>query len=37
MASADLCVAGRGFVQHPEIAPEPHGLAVYHQLHCLVR
>ncbi|KAH6628098.1 hypothetical protein F5144DRAFT_594191 [Chaetomium tenue] len=28
---------GRGFIQHPEISPVPHGLAVFHQLHCLVR
>jgi hypothetical protein len=27
---------GRGFIQHPEISPVPHGLAVFHQLHCLV-
>ncbi|KAK0609537.1 hypothetical protein B0T17DRAFT_512637 [Bombardia bombarda] len=27
---------GRGFVQHPEISPVPTGLAVYHQLHCLL-
>ncbi|KAL3462907.1 hypothetical protein BJX64DRAFT_287886 [Aspergillus heterothallicus] len=26
---------GRGFVQHPEIAPALAGLTVYHQLHCL--
>ncbi|KAI0187899.1 hypothetical protein EV127DRAFT_462591 [Xylaria flabelliformis] len=26
---------GRGFIQHPVISPIPHGLAVYHQLHCL--
>ncbi|KAF2969099.1 hypothetical protein GQX73_g4494 [Xylaria multiplex] len=26
---------GRGFIQHPIISPVPHGLAVYHQLHCL--
>ncbi|KAI0465720.1 hypothetical protein F4859DRAFT_500063 [Xylaria cf. heliscus] len=26
---------GRGFVQHPVLSPVPHGLAVYHQLHCL--
>ncbi|KAI1427096.1 hypothetical protein F5Y12DRAFT_792817 [Xylaria sp. FL1777] len=26
---------GRGFIQHPIISPTPHGLAVYHQLHCL--
>ncbi|KAI2642061.1 hypothetical protein GGS21DRAFT_288435 [Xylaria nigripes] len=26
---------GRGFIQHPVISPEPHGLTVYHQLHCL--
>jgi hypothetical protein len=26
---------GRGFIQHPEISPVPHGLAVFHQLHCL--
>ncbi|KAI1460526.1 hypothetical protein F4805DRAFT_395661 [Annulohypoxylon moriforme] len=26
---------GRGFVQHPTKSPEPMGLAVYHQLHCL--
>ncbi|KAM7206081.1 protein of unknown function (DUF3328) domain containing protein [Naviculisporaceae sp. PSN 640] len=26
---------GRGFVQHPDISPVPHGLAVFHQLHCL--
>ncbi|KAI1357502.1 hypothetical protein F5Y08DRAFT_159559 [Xylaria arbuscula] len=26
---------GLGFVQHPEIAPEPMGLSVFHQLHCL--
>lgn len=29
-------VEGRGFIQHPEISPAPHGLAVFHQLHCLV-
>ncbi|KAI1351456.1 hypothetical protein F5Y01DRAFT_282397 [Xylaria sp. FL0043] len=26
---------GRGFIQHPEISPEIHCLAVFHQLHCL--
>ncbi|KAI0381219.1 hypothetical protein F5Y04DRAFT_256027, partial [Hypomontagnella monticulosa] len=26
---------GRGFIQHSEISPTPHGLAVFHQLHCL--
>ncbi|KAI6080975.1 hypothetical protein F4821DRAFT_250328 [Hypoxylon rubiginosum] len=26
---------GGGFVQHPQISPEPRCLAVYHQLHCL--
>ncbi|KAI8625265.1 hypothetical protein F5Y19DRAFT_450824 [Xylariaceae sp. FL1651] len=26
---------GRGFIKHPEISPETHCLAVYHQLHCL--
>lgn len=32
----NTCVEGRGFIQHPEISPVPHGLAVFHQLHCLV-
>ncbi|KAJ0423505.1 hypothetical protein BJY00DRAFT_310160 [Aspergillus carlsbadensis] len=26
---------GRGFVEHPELAPEPSGVTVFHQLHCL--
>ncbi|GAW20961.1 hypothetical protein ANO14919_104740 [Xylariales sp. No.14919] len=26
---------GRGFIRHPEISPETHCLAVFHQLHCL--
>ncbi|KAI1120109.1 hypothetical protein F5Y10DRAFT_259064 [Nemania abortiva] len=26
---------GRGFIKHPEISPDVHCLAVYHQLHCL--
>ncbi|KAI1172801.1 hypothetical protein F4777DRAFT_581563 [Nemania sp. FL0916] len=26
---------GRGFISHPKIAPNPMGLSVYHQLHCL--
>ncbi|KAF1815938.1 hypothetical protein P152DRAFT_202628 [Eremomyces bilateralis CBS 781.70] len=26
---------GVGFVQHPTLAPEPSGLSVFHQLHCL--
>ncbi|KAI8962777.1 hypothetical protein F5Y11DRAFT_321522 [Daldinia sp. FL1419] len=26
---------GRGFVQNDDISPTPHGLAVFHQLHCL--
>ncbi|KUI71899.1 hypothetical protein VM1G_11836 [Cytospora mali] len=26
---------GGGFIQHPEISPEPKCLSVYHQLHCL--
>ncbi|KAI0907413.1 hypothetical protein F4823DRAFT_564807 [Ustulina deusta] len=26
---------GRGFIQHPVLSPVPHGLTVYHQLHCL--
>lgn len=29
-------LGGRGFIKHPEVSPQPHGLAVYHQLHCLV-
>ncbi len=28
---------GRGFVHHPEVAPFISGIAVFHQLHCLVR
>ena len=28
---------GRGFVHHPEIAPFISNIAVFHQLHCLVR
>lgn len=26
-----------GFVQHPELAPNVAGIAVFHELHCLVR
>jgi hypothetical protein len=25
-----------GFVQHPELAPNVAGIAVFHELHCLV-
>ncbi|KAI1818232.1 hypothetical protein GGS20DRAFT_529074 [Poronia punctata] len=28
-------VEGNGFIQHPDIAPVPMGLSIYHQLHCL--
>ncbi len=28
---------GRGFIHHPELAPFISGIAVFHQLHCLVR
>lgn len=28
---------GRGFVQHPTVSPTVMGMAVFHQLHCLVR
>jgi len=26
-----------GFVKHPELAPNVAGIAVFHELHCLVR
>ena len=34
-SSVNSTAGGRGFVQHPDISPNPRGLAVYHQLHCL--
>ncbi|KAJ5245944.1 hypothetical protein N7468_000927 [Penicillium chermesinum] len=32
-----LMPIGRGFVHHPHLAPFISGIAVFHQLHCLVR
>ncbi|KAL2859642.1 hypothetical protein BJX68DRAFT_262065 [Aspergillus pseudodeflectus] len=34
-ALGDLVPVGRGFVQHPELAPAVSTLTVFHQLHCL--
>ncbi|KAL2827693.1 hypothetical protein BJY01DRAFT_228955 [Aspergillus pseudoustus] len=34
-AWADIIPAGRGFIQHPKLAPAVSGLTVFHQLHCL--
>ncbi|KAL2796246.1 hypothetical protein BJX66DRAFT_336260 [Aspergillus keveii] len=31
----DLVPVGRGFVQHPQLAPDVSALTVFHQLHCL--
>ena len=33
----DVFLAGRGFVRHHSISPDISGLAVFHELHCLVR
>lgn len=27
---------GKGFIQHPEISPNISGIAVFHELHCVV-
>lgn len=32
----DNGIEGVGFVKHPEIAPEFSGIAVFHELHCVV-
>ena len=34
-AWSSIFPVGRGFVQHPEFAPNISGLAVFHELHCL--
>ena len=34
---ANAFEGGRGFIYNPDIAPDPMGVAVFHQLHCLVR
>ncbi len=35
-AWASTVPVGRGFIHHPELAPFISGIAVFHQLHCLV-
>ena len=35
-AWASLFPEKLGFIQHPELAPEVAGIAVFHELHCLV-
>jgi hypothetical protein len=35
-AWASLFPEKLGFVQHPELAPNVAGIAVFHELHCLV-
>ena len=32
----DIFPTGKGFVKHPSIAPQLSGLAVFHQIHCVV-
>ncbi len=36
MRNANPIVAGVGFVKHPEVSPNLSGLAVFHELHCVV-
>lgn len=36
VAWANLFPEKLGFVQHPELAPNVAGIAVFHELHCLV-
>lgn len=35
-SNTTLYPGGRGFIQNPAISPDVMGVAVYHQLHCLV-